>query len=166
MMLKKIKVSKKVGITIAVIGLLCIVSVYSGVKEFHFGKVVSGTKIVAATCQQFGSVMFNANAVAQVAQFGYQFVLAEFYSRHNEYEKGQECFAKAAGSAKASLGATSFLTFIAYHRKGESEQAHAKFFEAHEDFKAALEALPKQDEYDIIRYKAVYSLFSTDANRA
>jgi hypothetical protein len=165
MMLKKVKISKKVGITIAVIGVLGIGSIAGGVKDIHFGKFVSGTKIIAATCQQFGGIMFNANALAQVAQFEYQFALAEFYSRHNEYEKGQEYFAKAAASAKASLGATSFLTFLAYHRKGESEQKHSKFVEAHEDFKAALEALPKQEEYDTIRYKAEYSLISTDASR-
>jgi len=155
------KISRKVGITIAVVSLFCIGGIANSVKNVKFESLKSMVDIGVTPIQEFGGIVFNENALFQLTQFEYQFLLGEFYSNRHQYEKALACYSKAIRCATESLGAKSFFTSVAFYRKGLLEKDNSKFNEAHDDFKAALEALPNRPEYDIPRYKTEYSLITT-----
>jgi tetratricopeptide (TPR) repeat protein len=160
------KISHKVTVAIAaMIGLIGIGGIANSAKNIKFNRLNSLVKFETDTCRQLGGILFNEDAMFHLAQFEYQLFLAEYYSHNDNYQKGQDCFAKAAFHAKASLGASSFPTFIAYHDKGEIEEKHLKFDEAHEDYKAALAALPMEEEYDDLRCIGEFSVICTAADK-
>ncbi|MDR3614588.1 MAG: hypothetical protein P4L53_13595 [Candidatus Obscuribacterales bacterium] len=160
------KISTKISTAIAVvIGLIGIGGIANSAKNIKLDRLNSLVKLETDTCQQVGGILFNEDAMFHLAQFEYQLFLAEFYSHNDDYQKGQDCFAKAAFHAKASLGSSSFPTFIAYHRKGEIEEKHLQFDEAHEDYKAALAAVPKDEEYDDLRCLGEFSVICTAVDK-
>jgi tetratricopeptide (TPR) repeat protein len=146
-----VKVPRKVGIAIALTGLLLFGGCAYGISKIKFKSLKSEIKSNVAPFQEMGGVVFNENLSDEFLNFECQFLLGEYYSHNNEYEKAMSCYEKAVQSAKTSLGAKSFFTYLGYECKAMAEQKHKHRQEAHEDFKAALRALPDREEYETIR---------------
>jgi tetratricopeptide (TPR) repeat protein len=160
-----VKVPRKVGIAVALTGLLLFGGFAYGVSQIKFKSLKSEIKSNVAPFQEMGGVLFNEHLSSEFANFEYQFLLGEFYSRNNEYEKALACYDKAILCAKESFGAKSFFTSFAYYYKGQLQKENSKYKEAHDDFKASLEALPNRAEYDITKCKTEFSLIFTADDR-
>jgi len=143
-----VKIPRKVGIAIALTGLLLFGGCAYGISKIKFAEIKSEIKSNVAPFQEVSSVLFNENLSDEFLNFECQFLLGEYYSHNSEYDKAMSCYEKAIQSAKMSLGAKSFFTYLAYDCKAHAEQRHKHRKEAHEDFKAALRALPDREEYD------------------
>ncbi|MDR3614589.1 MAG: tetratricopeptide repeat protein [Candidatus Obscuribacterales bacterium] len=162
-----VKITRKTGIAIAVIGLLCVGGIANSIKKIKFENLKSVLDVGVTPMQEFGGIMLNTNALLQAAQFEYQFLLGDFYSHRHRYEKALACYDKAILCAKESFGAQSFFTSFAYRYRGQLQKENSKYREAHDDFKASLEALPNRAEYDIPKCKTEFALISTgDARTA
>jgi tetratricopeptide (TPR) repeat protein len=160
-----VKVPRKVGIAIALTGLLLFGGFAYGVSKIKFKSLKMVIQASAPPFEEMRNLTLNENLAPEFASYEYQFLLAEYYSQSNEYDKAISSYEKAIQSAKKSVGAKSFFTFGAYNQRAMLEHQCKHYEEAHEDFKAALKALPDRQENSFIRWITESWLISTSSNR-
>ncbi|MDR3614587.1 MAG: hypothetical protein P4L53_13590 [Candidatus Obscuribacterales bacterium] len=158
-----VKVSRKVGIVIALSGLLFFGGLAYGISKIKFESIKSDIKDTFTPLEEFSSVMLNEDLVTEFANYEYQFLLALAYSKNNEYEKAISAYEKAISSAKKSVGEKSFFTFGAYDQRAMLEYENKHDIESREDFRAALKALPNKEEYLFSRWNTEEWLIQTHA---
>jgi tetratricopeptide (TPR) repeat protein len=147
-----VKVPRKVGIAIALSGLLFLGGCAYGISKIKFDMTKTVIKGAVTPLEEFSGILLNEDLVYEFANFEYQFLLGSAYSRNNEYEKATSAFEKAISSSKKSVGEKSFFTFGAYDEKAKIEYEHKHYVESIEDLRAALRVLPNREEYNLFRW--------------
>ena len=147
-----IKISRIVGMALAITGLMIFCTLAIGICQIKFEDLNPEIRTGIEPVKEIGPILFNEKLADEFIQFQYQFLLAEYYSHSEDYATAHIHYEKAIQSAKASLGEKSFFTHIAYFNEAMTEEKNDQSMESREHFKAALRALPNNRMYGGIRW--------------
>ena len=161
-----IKISKKVGIALAITGLILFGTLTYGVSQIKLDTAKTVIKGGVEPFEEMGSVLLNEKLADEFIQFEYQCLLAEYYSHAKDYVAAHTHYEKAVKSAKASLGEKSIFTHFAYFGESVAEKENGQYLESNEHCKAALKALPDVEAYDVFRCATQSLLIYTTVDKS